>query len=138
MSDDSLRGFPGFGPDKTRFTRIPNEFFSELLPIIDDLGEMKAVLYAFWRLGEGEGDVRYLRLDDVLADLLFLEGMGDEAEGRVQAARAGFARAAHRGILIEIAVIVSGREETWYFLNSAKGRAAVERLQPGRFRGPDP
>ena len=96
---------------------------------------MKVVLYAFWRLGEGEGDVRYLRLDDVLADLLFLEGMGDEAEVRVKSARAGFARAAHRGILIEIAVIVSGREETWYFLNSAKGRAAVERLQQGDFEG---
>lgn len=135
MNDDSLRGFAGFTAGKTHFTPIPNEFFSEILPIVDDLAELKAVLYTFWRLGQGKGDRRYLRLDDILSDLLFLEGLGEEAQGREQRGRESFARAAQRGVLIEIEVKREGRTEIWYFLNSQRGREAVARLQRGDFKG---
>lgn len=132
---DTLRGFSGFTAGKTRFTYIPNEFFSDVLPIIDDLAELKAVLYTFWRLGQGEGDVRYLRLDDALADLIFLDGLPAASDDSETVAREAFAQAAHRGILIQISVKRSGMEETWYFLNSRKGREAVERLRRGDFEG---
>lgn len=131
----TLRGFPGFVAGKTRFTALPNDFFGELLPLVDDLDELKVILYAFWRLGQGEGDTRYLRLDDALADLLFLEGLSGEAEGREQTARQAFVRAAQRGVLVEIEVKAGQRRETWYFLNSQKGREAVARLRRGDFSG---
>ncbi len=130
-----LRGFSGFVAGKTHFTRIPADFFSELLPIVDDLDELKAILYVFWRLGEGEGDVRYLRLEDALADLIFLDGLSGEVEVHDQVAQQAFARAAQRGVLLEIAVKRSQRTETWYFLNSQKGREAVDRLRRGEFTG---
>lgn len=132
---DVLRGFSGFTAGKTRFTPIPNEFFGEVLPLIDDLDELKAVLYAFWRLSQGEGEVRYVRLDDVLTDLLFLSGLSGPEEERAEAARRAFARAAQRGILLEITIRRRGREEIWYFLNSPKGREGLARLQRGEFTG---
>ena len=131
-----MRGFPGFRKGPTKLTPIPTEFFSEILPIVDDLNELKAILYVFWRLSQGEGDVRYVRLDDALADLRFLSGMqGDSPRAQEEAAVDAFARAAQRGVLIEITVRREGRKETWYFLNSPKGRAAVARLRKGDFRG---
>ncbi len=130
-----MRGFPGFRQGPTHLTPIPTEFFSEILPIIDDLAELKTILYVFWRLSQGEGDVRYVRLDDALADLRFLSGLGENPADQEEAARKAFARAAQRGILIEITVKRGGRQETWYFLNSPKGRAAVARLRKGDFRG---
>lgn len=135
MSADSLVGFPGFTAGKTHFTAIPNEFFSELLPIINDLAELKAVLYLFWRLGQGEGETRYLRLPEALADLVFLAGLGGEGAEQEERARAAFARAAQRGILIEIEVKQQERRETWYFLNSERGRQAATRLRQGDFSG---
>lgn len=130
-----LRGFPGFVAGKTRFTTLPNDFFSDLLPLVDNLDELKAILYVFWQLGQGEGDVRYLRLDDALADLLFLDGLLGEPETRAQAARQAFTRAAQRGALLEVTAKIGERAETWYFLNSQKGREAVERLRRGEFTG---
>jgi DNA replication protein len=35
-----MEGFSGFPAGKVRFTSIPNLFFSELLPLIDDLAEL--------------------------------------------------------------------------------------------------
>lgn len=130
-----MRGFPGFRKGPTHLTPIPTEFFSEILPIVDDLAELKAILYVFWRLSQEEGDVRYVRLDDALADLLFLSGLGAEPEEQEERAREAFARAAQRGVLIEITVKRGSHQETWYFLNSPKGRAAVKRLRQGDFRG---
>lgn len=130
---ETIQGFSGFTAGKTRFTPIPNQVFSELLPIVDDLDELKAIFYTFWRLGQGEGDIRYLRLPDVLADLVFLDGMGDNPDEREERARRAFTRASQRGVLIEIEVKRGGQSELWYFLNSAKGRQAVEQLRRGNF-----
>jgi len=132
---DTLLGFPGFAAGRTRLIPVPSDFFSEVLPKVDDLNELKAILYAFWRLGQGEGDTRYVRLDDALIDLLFLEGMQTAEAERGQAAGDAFARAAHRGVLIEITVKRGARTEIWYLLNSGKGREAVARLQRGDFAG---
>jgi len=135
MTNDILKGFGGFTAGRTHLTPIPTEFFAEILPIIDDLAELKVILYVFWRLSQGTGDVRYVRLDDALADLTFLAGMGDTPAEQEEATRSAFARAAQRGVLIEITVRQSGNEQKWYFLNSPKGRAAEERLRRGDFRG---
>jgi len=130
----TLRGFSGFAAGKTRFTTIPNEFFSDVLPLVDDLAELKALLYTFWRLGQGEGDTRYLRLNDVLVDFVFLEGLTEAPEEQQQIARDAFARAAQRGVLLEVTVKRGGDAEIWYFLNSQKGRDAVARLRRGDFK----
>lgn len=130
----TLRGFSGFVAGKTRFTTIPNDFFSEVLPIVDDLAELKAQLYTFWRLGQGEGDTRYLRLNDVLVDFVFLEGLAASPEEQKKIASDAFARAAQRGVLLQVTVKRGGEDEIWYFLNSQKGRDAVARLRRGDFK----
>ncbi len=130
-----MRGFPGFSQGPTKLVPIPSEFFSDVLPIVDDLAELKVILYSFWRLSQGEGDIRYVRLNDALADMVFLSGMGESPSDQESHTREAFARAAQRGVLIEITVKHGGREERWYFLNSPKGREAVARLRKGDFTG---
>ena len=49
-----MQKFNGFPPGKTRTTVIPNQFFSELLPTIDDLVELKLTLYCMWALQQQE------------------------------------------------------------------------------------
>ncbi len=135
MPEDTLRGFPGFAAGRDQLIPVPGAFFGEILPMVDDLAELKAILYTFWKLAQGSGDVRYIRLDDALADLVFLAGMGETPEEQQAATREAFARAAQRGVLIEIQVKRGPRTEIWYFLNSPKGRQAVARLRKGDFRG---
>ena len=47
--------FKGFPEGKHHQVSIPSLLFKDLLPIIDDLGEMKISLYTFWRLDQMEG-----------------------------------------------------------------------------------
>ena len=76
-----MKGFSGFPPGKQRLTPIPNLFFSELLPAIDNLAEMKITLYAFWALTQQEGKVRYLRLTDFLSDRTLVNGFRRQHTG---------------------------------------------------------
>ncbi len=59
-----LTGFVGFPDTKMKPVIIPDLFFTDLLPQIDDLVELKLTLHCFWLLNSQEGDLRYVRGDD--------------------------------------------------------------------------
>lgn len=126
--------FKGFSKGKTSLTRLPGQFFSELLPEIDHLGELKLTLYAFWRLERMEGTFRSLRRVDFASDERFMQGMGAERRQAEAALDDALERAAGRGTLLKVPLRSENRDEVIYFLNTPKGRAAVEAIQEGKWR----
>lgn len=129
-----MKGFPGFPDGKLRLTMVPSLFFSDLLPIIDNLAELKVTLYAFWALSQKEGQVRYLRLTDFLNDTVLLSGLGSNPTVAAQTLADGIERAVARGTFLHINVESADGHMDLYFLNSEKGRAAVEGITRGEWR----
>lgn len=129
-----MKGFAGFPDGKLRVTPVPNLFFSDLLPIIDHIAELKVTLYAFWGLGQKEGAVRYLRLADFLGDNEFMRGLGPTPTIAAEALMDGIERAVARGTFLHINVESADGKSDLYFLNTEKGRAAVEGLTRGEWR----
>jgi len=128
MSDKSSpTAFSGFGAGKVKTVRIPEPFFSDLLPLIDDLYELKLTIYCFWALQQREGDFRYIRRRDLLADQALLAGLGENPEAALIDA---LAAAVKRGTLLEV-TLPAPQSETVYFMNTEKGRRAVEALERG-------
>lgn len=121
--------FGGFPDGKTRLTRIPAAFFSELLPQIDHLGELKVTLYVFWLLERQESTPRYASLAELAADERLLTALGDRA-----ALQDALERAVLRGTLLTVPL--QGGEGALYFLNSPRGRAAIRALQAGEWSPP--
>ena len=126
-----MKGFAGFPAAKLRATPIPDLFFSELLPTIDDLAELKVTLHCFWLLGQKTGAFRYVRLQELLADDLLLQGLETAERSGARALRQGLERAVARGTLLQATVERDDRTEEWYFLNSEGGRQIAARLQRG-------
>ena len=129
-----MKGFPGFPDGKLRLTPVPNLFFSDLLPNIDNLSELKVTLYAFWALTQKEGTVRYLRLADFLNDMEFMKGMGPTPTLGAEALMDGLERAVARGTFLHVNVESADGKMDLYFLNTEKGRAAVEGITRGEWR----
>ncbi len=123
--------FSGFPAGKVHLTPIPAPFFAELLPKIDHLGELKLSLYAFWFLDRLEGEFRYLTLEDLSADEIFMSGMGANDEAALAAVSDALERAVIRGTLLKVAPPAGEESQALYFLNSPRGRAAVAALQEG-------
>jgi len=126
--------FKGFPEGKVRFTRLPDPMLTELLPAIDHLGELKVILYAFWRLERMEGTFRYLRRANFLEDERFMQGLA-ASKGEAEAAlEDALARCLQRGSLLGAGLDLEGGREIFYFLNSPKGRAALQSIQRGEWQ----
>lgn len=125
--------FTGFPAGKTHLTPIPGPFFTEILPQIDDLDELKVCLYAIWRLDQQEGSLRFLRRSDIALDRRFMDGLSPDATRTEACLDDALARAVARKVLLVANAKTSSGNEAVYFLNSARGRASVKSLQNGEW-----
>lgn len=75
-------GFIGFPDKKMTPIYVPDFFFTDLLPQIDDLAELKLTLHCFWLLNEQKGSLRYLRGDDLRSDWKLLESLSMDSDLR--------------------------------------------------------
>ena len=137
-----MAAFNGFPEGKQRLTPIPELFFSQLLPHIDHLGELKLSVYVFWRLDKMEGAFHYLRREDFSADAQFMGGLdADPRQAEVVLVEA-LQRAVQRGTLLQANLELKDGSQAGsqagsqilYFLNSPTGRAAQQAIQAGRWR----
>ncbi len=126
--------FSGFPAGKVRFTRMPGPFFSELLPQIDNLIELKVTLYALWKLERMEGEGRYLQPEDFSEDQVFVNGLVAGKKSLQANLIDGLARAVERGTLLQVRLELEDRRRDFYFLNSPRGRATVEAFKKGEWK----
>ncbi len=136
--------FIGFPDAKMRPVAVPDLFFSDLLPQIDDLAELKLTLHCFWLLNEQSGEYRYLRGDDLRSDETLLAGLAHDRDLRTPEAvlEDALARAVARNTLLRLDVTLgpesgepgSSVVEDWYFVNTVKGRQAIALIRQGRLR----
>jgi len=129
-----MSDFKGFPEGKVHLTPVPSHFFTELLPHMDQLGELKLTLYIFWQLDRMEGAFRYLRRLDLLSDEKFMEGMGGTTEAAQAAIDRSLDQAVKRGTLLQASLDFENGPQEIYFLNSPKGRAALRAIQSGSWR----
>jgi DNA replication protein len=131
--------FNGFPRSNGKTTALPSVFFSELLPQIDDLAELKLTLFCFRALYQKEGRFRYLRRRDFLNDEELLLSMATCAPDSTpkETLDAALESACERGTVLCAAVKVNGSEEFLYFMNTPIGRAAVDQIQLGEWQPAD-
>lgn len=129
-----MKLFSGFPDGKIRQVKLPDPFFSELLPQIDDLGELKVILYAFWRLDHLEGSFRFLRRKDFMGEAGLVPRSGATGQDAEAVLDGALEQAVRRGVLLRANVEIEGQNEALYFLNTPRGRALVQAIANGDWR----
>ncbi len=129
----SQMGFPGFPEGKLKLTPIPNLFFSELIPAIDHLGEMKVTLYVFWALAKKESRFLYLTRSEMASDQILLDSLSSPGMQPIDALDDAIERAVARGTLLRGSIEFEDGTEDFFFLNSPKGRAALRGIEHGEW-----
>ncbi len=135
---EPLPGFIGFPNQKMLDVIVPDLFFIDLLPQIDDLAELKLTVYFFWLLNEQEGSLRFVRGEDMRRDEILLQSLNLESDLRSPLATLEDAleRAVARNTLLRLDVETDTEIDTivedWYFLNTTKGRQAVAAIRQGQ------
>ena len=154
-----LPGFIGFPDKKMLAVIVPDLFFVDLLPQIDNLAELKLTVYFFWLLNERDGALRFVRGEEMRRDETLLNSLNLESDlhSPLATLEDALQRAVARNTLLRMDVEtgldndcpphnrqtqpsgqdVAGDEEAanvedWYFLNTAKGRQSVAAIRQGR------
>ncbi len=126
-----IRPFAGLPDGRLATTALPNLLFSELLADCDDLAELKVTLHIFWTLARRPRRVPGMRLDELRRDPLLRHSLSILGGDAADVLERALERAVARGSLLRVRGHRKGEEETWFFVNSPKGRDAVERLTRG-------
>jgi len=118
-----MKKFSGFPDGKVAVTPLPNLFFSELLPAIDDLAECKVTLHVFWLMAEPERRVKQIALNELRDDRTLMQSLAVLGEPD-QVLTRGLDAAVERGSLLRL-----DARDVVYFANTQAGRRAYEKFE---------
>ena len=127
MTSQPSPQFTGFPEDNTAFVRLPMIFFTQLFPQMNDLGQLRLLLYMFWHSEQQPGTVRYFRFIDFTSDPTLMEMIGDEV-----GLRSALERLVNLHAVLEAEL--DWMDEVYYFINTPQGRAAVQAIQSGAWQ----
>lgn len=119
-----MKLFSGFPNGKIEVTPLPNLFFSELCPAIDDLAELKVTLHIFWLISNRKASAPpYVTASELRADRTLMQSLAASDAAPADALTRALAAATERGTLLHRAT----EGDAPYFLNNEAGRRAFEK-----------
>ena len=119
-----MSSFDGFSD--RRSVQLPLSLFTQALPEIDDLHELKVVLLALWLEDSSEEQIFYFRPAQLTKEFF----SGEESEFQ-----RGFKLAVEHGYLLPpVQISLDGHPVEICFLNTPRGQAGLEAVQSGQFR----
>jgi DnaD/phage-associated family protein len=136
----AMQRFSGFPEGKVETVTLPLTVFCDLLPMIDDLDELKVTLLILVRLAELRAEAApWVTFAELTEDAEIRRALGERGyEKRLTTA---LERAVERGVLLTTDQGAEVEpEQRRYFANSPRGRAAVAAIRRGiePARAPEP
>ena len=125
--------FNGFSPGKPHTVAIHAQFFSEVLPLVDDLAELKVVLFCYWALRQKTGTYRYLCYDDFIQNPDLMRGLTAVDEDPDVILVTALKKALAHNILLSTEVRLESGKQTLYFVNTPRGRTAIRQIEVGQW-----
>jgi DNA replication protein len=115
--------FDGFQENDERVTGIPDAFFSEILPYIIDINELKLCLYLLWKV-DVVGDFGMpFTLNSILLDKLFTSGLQSSTDVIKEVVAQTMEMAADDHFLVKVK---NKSREFVYFINCPQGKKAAK------------
>lgn len=127
-----MKLFSGFPSGKVNVTPLPNLFFTELAPAIDDLAELQLTLHIMWLVANQHAKALCVSARDLAGDAALMQALAANGASADAALAGALEKAVQRGSLLQLA----DANDAWYFVNSDAGRRAYERA--ARAAAPQP
>ncbi len=134
-----MHKFDGFQENEESKVWLPEAFFSELLPLVDDLAELKVTLFCLWALRQKDGSLRYLRRRDFAENDALMAGLAavhPDADPDI-VLDITLQQTIERGTLLAAEVKLPAGDEVLYFVNTPQGRATIEQIHEGKWQPRD-
>ena len=133
MSEAGFKGFPA----RSEVTPLPNIFYTEVLPHIENLAEAKTVMQVFFLLSRRKGYPRFVSFSELNNDPVIIKGLRNLAPVTDDLLKRALKLAVHNGILLYIPVDMDGRSEDLYFINNQAEKDTIAKIVQGTLKIPN-
>ncbi|MBM3182439.1 MAG: DnaD domain protein [Chloroflexi bacterium] len=133
MYEKPFAGFVG----KAEVTPVPNQFFTMVLPRIEDIDELKTVLHILWLLSRRRGYPRFVAREELLADSVLMNGITKGVGQGEETLTRALTLAVEHGILLHLEIQRGGKLEDVYLINAETERNLVAKVERGEVQSPD-
>jgi DNA replication protein len=131
--------FAGFPTGKNPYVPVPEAFFTQVLPQIQDSAELKVTLHLFWLLAKKQHHPRCVSDRELQQDEVLLRSLRRAGDPRPVQERMlqGLEQAVARGTLLRIYLHMVDEEQdadsaiAWYFFNTTRNQKVVAELEGG-------
>ena len=130
-----MKTFQGF-PSRTEYTPIPGAFFSQLLPDIDDINELKTTLHLFRSLYRKKGYPRFVAYRELAGDVNLVSAIKGVDKPAEELLKEALHRAVEHGVVLHVSLEKDGSIEDIYLLNTEKDKEVVSRIESGEIKLP--
>ena len=125
-----MEQFKGF-PNKSQYTPVPGVFFSNLLPKINDISELKTTLHIFRLLYRKRGYPRFVTYRELLGDKSLMNSLKRGEKPPDEVLGNAVDMAVKRGTILHVVLDSDGTPEDVYFLNTESDRRVVTKIENG-------
>lgn len=132
MPDDTP--FGGFN-SRDKLIPVPETFFAQVLPHIQDVAALKVALWAMWAIQQRSGEYRYLSRTDFAQDAALIDSLN-----RLNDAPAAETLDNALAALVDLGMLLKtvfshgdNPPETLYFIHSERGAAAKAAIEQGQY-----
>lgn len=119
--------FTGFHSEEVNIP-VPESFFSQLLPNIDDLNEIKIIMFCVWQMSKMDASFPYLYLDTILDSEFLKSTMTGSSSPSVN-----IKNAIQKAIDHNVLIMETVGDNQLFMLNTPRGRAAIQAIQSGQW-----
>jgi DNA replication protein len=135
----TMTTFAGFPTGKNPYVPVPEVFFTQILPQIQDNTELKVTLHLFWLLAKKQSQPRCISDHELQQDQLLLHSLRRAGDPHPPQERVlqGLEQAVARGTLLRIYLHMVNEEQNtdsaiaWYFFNTTRNQKLVAELEGG-------
>jgi DNA replication protein len=112
-------------PSDREYVALPRSFFVEVMPQVEDAGELKAILRVLYLLGSREASGGFVKYGEMLSRAASTQEMEEATLRRC------LSLAVKHGAVLRSTVRAGGKWEEAYCANTESGRRVVERVGRG-------
>ena len=128
--DSSFKGFP----PRAEVTPLPNIFFSEVLPLMEDAVEVKVVMQIFFLLSRRKGYPRFVRFSELIHDPVIIKGLRETTGNLEIMLKKALDTAVQAGILMHTPIDVQQLSDDVYFINNQAERETIRKILEGSLK----
>lgn len=116
---------------------MPNIFYSEVLPLMENPAEIKVVMQLFFLLSRRRGYPKFVTFNELSNDPVLVKGLQSQSAPLDELLKQSLDSAVQHGILVHVPISTNNVPDEAYFINNQNDKETMSKILNGTLKIPE-